>query len=233
MSVVEDRAGDARRNHHPHRARRVELGGEIVQRSSPRPRRRVRERVDGGGVVVVDDALVAGAMQPAHDVRAHAAEADHAELHQLPSVVPTGTTRRPASAAPTIPARLPSSAICTSQPGLMRSRNWSACFTTPPPITISSGHSTVVELREVRVEPLGPLLPRELLARRGSRRRPTRRRVCRRPRCARAPSSGRARRRSNNAVPTPVPTVTIEHHPARAARRRRNALRRRRPRRHR
>ncbi len=40
------------------------------------------ERGDRVGVDVVDDALVAVAHQPADDVRAHPAEADHAELHR-------------------------------------------------------------------------------------------------------------------------------------------------------
>ena len=39
------------------------------------------ERRDRVGADVVDDARVAVAHQPAHDVRAHPAEADHAELH--------------------------------------------------------------------------------------------------------------------------------------------------------
>ena len=58
---------------------------------------------------------------------------------------PVGRERRDvlgrrASAAPTMPARLPSSAMRTSQPGSMRSRNRSACLTMPPPITMRSGH---------------------------------------------------------------------------------------------
>ena len=39
-----------------------------------------RELLDGVGVDVVDDAVVAVAHQPADDVRAHPPEADHAEL---------------------------------------------------------------------------------------------------------------------------------------------------------
>ena len=112
--------------------------------------------------MVVDDALMAGALQPAHDVRTHPPESDHAELHHEPPVLPAASAM---SAAPTMPARFPSSAIRTSHPGLRRSENWSACFT-----IAATDHDELrpehgVELRQVLVEPLGPLLPRELLRR--------------------------------------------------------------------
>ena len=97
------------------------------------------------------------ACEAAHDVGAHAPEADHAELHHDSVGVAA------ASAAPTMPARLPSSATRTSHPGSMLSMNLSACFTIPPPSTISSGQSSACSLREVRVEPLRPVLPGELL----------------------------------------------------------------------
>ena len=75
------RLGDlAGRHHHPGMPGRVELGDEVVERG--RARRALGcERRDGLGADVVDDAGVAVAHQAAHDVRAHPAEADHAELH--------------------------------------------------------------------------------------------------------------------------------------------------------
>ena len=73
-------------HHQPHRARCVELGDEIGERRR-RGRALRRERGAGRGVVVVHDALVAGRLEPAHDVGAHAPEADHAELHHASVVV--------------------------------------------------------------------------------------------------------------------------------------------------
>ena len=70
----------ARRQHHPHRARPVELGHQIVQAGGP-------DRTLGGQLLhglrlrVVDDAGVTMQLQAAHDVASHAAEPDHAQLH--------------------------------------------------------------------------------------------------------------------------------------------------------
>ena len=66
----------------------LELGDEVVERVGA-GRALARERRDRVGVDVVDDALVAVAHQPAHDVRAHPAESDHSELHRA-------DTKRPA-----------------------------------------------------------------------------------------------------------------------------------------
>ena len=68
------------RDHDPRPARHVELGDEVLERARAR-RSLGDERRDGVGADVVDDAGVAVAHQPAHDVRAHPAQADHAELH--------------------------------------------------------------------------------------------------------------------------------------------------------
>ena len=56
------------------------LRDEVLERARARRSLGV-ERRDGVGADVVDDAGVAVAHQPAHDVRAHPAQADHAELH--------------------------------------------------------------------------------------------------------------------------------------------------------
>ena len=61
-------------------------------RATPRRSRRPSsQRGDRAGLHVVDDAVVAALQQPPHHVRAHAAEADHSELHRISS--------RPASVA--------------------------------------------------------------------------------------------------------------------------------------
>ena len=75
----------------------------------------------------------------------------------MPSCITTPRLAAAVSAAPTMPARLPSSATRTSQPGSSLSMNWSAFLTMPPPITISSGHSTVWSCVRYVFEPLGPL----------------------------------------------------------------------------
>ena len=68
------------RDHDPRPARHVELGDEVLERARTRCSLG-DERRDGVGADVVDDAGVAVAHQAAHDVRAHPAQADHAELH--------------------------------------------------------------------------------------------------------------------------------------------------------
>ena len=78
---VDRRLGDlAGRDHDPRPARDVELGDEVVERARAR-RTLGDERRHGVRADVVDDAGVAVAHQPSHDVRAHPAQADHAELH--------------------------------------------------------------------------------------------------------------------------------------------------------
>ena len=75
------RLGDlAGRDHDPRPARHVERGDEVLERVAP-VAPSADERRDGIGADVVDDAGVAVAHQAAHDVRAHPAQANHAELH--------------------------------------------------------------------------------------------------------------------------------------------------------
>ena len=70
----------AGRQHHPGGSRLLQLLDEILQRAGA-------DRAVGGecgdrlGVLVVDDGRVPVLHQPADDVAAHPAEADHAELH--------------------------------------------------------------------------------------------------------------------------------------------------------
>jgi hypothetical protein len=78
--IVDDFARQRGRHHQPDRARAVELVDEILQRVRPDGALAL-ELVDRAEVDVVDDAFVAFAQEPAHDVGAHPAEADHSELH--------------------------------------------------------------------------------------------------------------------------------------------------------
>ena len=78
--VVDHGTGHAGGNHQPHGARWRQLRDEVGNRArTDGPRR--GEGIDGGCAVVVHDALVAGMHAAAHEVRAHAAESDHPELH--------------------------------------------------------------------------------------------------------------------------------------------------------
>ena len=68
------------RDHHPHRARLLELRDEVLERG--RARRAVRlDRLHRVGRDVVADAAVPVLHQAAHEPGAHPAEADHSELH--------------------------------------------------------------------------------------------------------------------------------------------------------
>ena len=68
------------RDHDPRPARHLERGDEVLERVRTRCSLG-HERRDGIGADVVDHAGVAVAHQAAHDVRAHPAQANHAELH--------------------------------------------------------------------------------------------------------------------------------------------------------
>ena len=79
-----DRGVDERGRHHdPHRARLRELRARSRRATTRRSRPSAASSVDRVGAHVVDDALVAVAHEPPHEVRAHPAEADHAELHRV------------------------------------------------------------------------------------------------------------------------------------------------------
>ena len=67
------------------------------------------------------------------------------------------------SAAPTIPARLPSSAMRTSHPGLMTIDVLVGVLDDAAADHDQLGPEHPVQVREVRVEPFGPLAPRQLL----------------------------------------------------------------------
>jgi hypothetical protein len=70
----------ARRKHHPHHARLFELGdkaGQILTAFGAG----LDQRLDGTGLLIEDDAAMAGPHQPPRDVAAHAAETDDADLH--------------------------------------------------------------------------------------------------------------------------------------------------------
>jgi hypothetical protein len=75
------RAGHCGGHHDPHGARRIEAGDQLFDRRDTK-RTLTVQLGNGACVVVVDNTFVAMAHDPAHDVRAHPAEADHAELHQ-------------------------------------------------------------------------------------------------------------------------------------------------------
>ena len=78
--VVDHGAGHPCGHHQPDRSGRRQLADEIGHRGRA-DRARARERVDRGGAVVVHDTLVARVHAAAHEVRAHAAQSDHSELH--------------------------------------------------------------------------------------------------------------------------------------------------------
>ena len=120
-----------------------------------------------------------------------------------------------ASAAPTMPARLPSSATRTSQPGFDASRNLSACLAMPPPITISSGHSTEWSCVRYVSRRVAQCFHESVLRRRASRRRPSASASL--PSTSMCPSSefGTSAPSSSSAVPMPVPTVTMSTTPRR------------------
>ena len=80
--VVHDGLRHAGRHHDPDGPRRGELLDELVHRARPGGALGLQAR-HGVGAVVVGDALVAGRHEPAHHVRAHPAQADHAELHSV------------------------------------------------------------------------------------------------------------------------------------------------------
>ncbi len=75
--LVGDLAGG---NHHPGRARLLELGGEVRKRLGP-DRAVCGERLHRVGADVVADAVVPVADQPPNHAGAHPAEPDHSELH--------------------------------------------------------------------------------------------------------------------------------------------------------
>ena len=78
--LLDGRLGDlAGGDHDPDGARGVELLGQLLQRGGA-GRALALELLDRVGVDVVDDAIVAVAHQPPHEVRSHPAEADHSEL---------------------------------------------------------------------------------------------------------------------------------------------------------
>ena len=58
------------------------------------------------GIAVIDHAIMAVAHQPAHDVSAHPAEADHAKLHAASPIILTGPERawRAAGSGAPLPA---------------------------------------------------------------------------------------------------------------------------------
>src|SRR5207248_7205877 len=84
ISELDDRVVGYRtsRQHDPDRARLIELAHEILQVAA-RCRAFAGEAAHRVGALVIDDAMMPGPHQPAHDVAAHPAEADHAELHCL------------------------------------------------------------------------------------------------------------------------------------------------------
>src|SRR5688572_27291313 len=75
---MRDRTG---RQHDPDRARLVELTHEFGEIPARR-RSLAGKRMHGILAPVVNDAAMAGAHQPPHDIAAHPAEPDHPELHQ-------------------------------------------------------------------------------------------------------------------------------------------------------
>ena len=80
--LVDGLLHDPGRDHDPDVAGRVELLHELLERVRPGGALG-HERVDGLLGDVVDDARVPVAHEAAYEVRAHAAKADHAELHRV------------------------------------------------------------------------------------------------------------------------------------------------------
>ena len=78
--VLDAGVGHAGRNHQPDRTRLVELRDEIFQRGRA-GRAFLAQLRYGVGAAVVHHARVSAAHQAPHHVGAHAAEADHPELH--------------------------------------------------------------------------------------------------------------------------------------------------------
>ena len=76
----------ASRQHDPDRARLIELMHEVSEIAARR-RALAGEPAHRIGALVIDDAAVPAAHQPAHDVAAHPAKADHAKLHRAVSVL--------------------------------------------------------------------------------------------------------------------------------------------------
>ncbi len=79
--LIDDAAGEAGGDHQPHHARALQGTGEIGQTR----RARCAFGDEGGhGILidVVDDAVVAIAHQPSHDVRAHPSQSHHRQLHR-------------------------------------------------------------------------------------------------------------------------------------------------------
>ena len=79
--------------------------------------------------------------------------------------------RAPTRAAPTMPAELCISAGTTSVATSMWGSHLSDFLLTPPPTMIRSGESSATPCVEVAVDPLGPVLPRQVLTLAGARRR--------------------------------------------------------------
>ncbi len=69
------------RHHDPCGARRLQRADQVLERRRARGALALEHR-DRVGVDVVDDDLVPGPHQPAREVRAHATEPHHAELHR-------------------------------------------------------------------------------------------------------------------------------------------------------
>ncbi len=82
--LLDDPAGDPGRDHHPRRPGGRQLGHQVLQGGGT-DRPVALQLLDDRLVVVVDDALLAGAQQPPDEVGAHPSEADHAKLHRAPS----------------------------------------------------------------------------------------------------------------------------------------------------
>src|SRR5262249_2048808 len=78
--LVHDSARDRRRDHHPGRAGGFQLLDELGERGCADGTFALELR-HGGGIDVVDDALVPVPHQPPDDVGAHPAESDHSKLH--------------------------------------------------------------------------------------------------------------------------------------------------------
>ena len=91
--VFDHLPGDRRRHHHPRGPRLREFRDELLERSrTDRPfalQLGYRSRSP-----VVDDALVPVAHQAPHEVRAHAPEADHADLHRVSISIDAGGRRQ-------------------------------------------------------------------------------------------------------------------------------------------